>query len=72
MKYDVITYTSYEGLNCTIFDKITPLWKRISEPREIQIGCYKDDPGQQRHLGSSYDLFWLNRPVLPGADLPLG
>jgi len=25
MKYDVITYTPYEGLNYTILDKITPL-----------------------------------------------
>jgi len=25
LKYDVITYTSYEGLNYTILDKITPL-----------------------------------------------
>jgi len=24
-KYDVITYTVYEGLNSTILDKITPL-----------------------------------------------
>ena len=39
LKYDVITYTSYEGLNYIIWDKITPLWKRIGEPSEIQIGC---------------------------------
>jgi len=25
LKFDVITYTPYEGLNCTILDKITPL-----------------------------------------------
>jgi len=25
LKYDVITYTPYEGLNYTILDKITPL-----------------------------------------------
>jgi len=29
-----------------------PLRKRISEPPEIQIGCYRGDPGQQRHSGS--------------------
>ena len=45
LKYDVITYTSYEGLTYTIFDKFTPLWKRIDEPPEIQIGCYRGDPG---------------------------
>ena len=43
LKYDVIIYTPYEGLIYTILDKITPLWKRISEPPEIQIG----------HVGSS-------------------
>ena len=37
LKYDVITYTPYEGLNYTILDKITPLWKHIGEPPEIQI-----------------------------------
>ena len=52
VKYDAITYTPYEGLNYTIFDKITPLWKRIGEPPEIQIGCYRGDPGQHRHTGS--------------------
>jgi len=58
LKYDVITYTPYEGLNYTILDKSTQLLcKRISEPPKIQIGCYEDDPGQQCHLGSSYDLF---------------
>jgi len=25
LKYDVITYTPYKGLNCTILDKTTPL-----------------------------------------------
>jgi len=45
------------GLSYTILDKITPLWKRISEPPEIQIVCYRGDPGQWRHSGSSYDLF---------------
>jgi len=26
LKYDVITYTPYQGLNYTISDKTTPLW----------------------------------------------
>jgi len=52
LKYDVITYTPYEGLNYIILDKIKPLWKRIGEPPEIQIGCYTGDPGQQRYSGS--------------------
>ena len=63
LKYDVITYTPYEGLNYTILDKNTPLWKRIGEPPEIEIGCYRDDPGHQRHSGSSYDFFWMNKTV---------
>jgi len=29
LKYDVITYSPHEGLNYTISDKTTPLWKRI-------------------------------------------
>ena len=29
LKYDVIPYTPYEGINYTILDKIAPLWKRI-------------------------------------------
>ena len=57
LKYDVITYTPYEDLHHTILDKVTPLWKRIGEPLEIEIGCYKGDPSQQHHLGSSYDFF---------------
>jgi len=32
--------------------------KRIGEPPEIQTGCYRGDPGHQRHSGSSHDLFW--------------
>jgi len=52
LKCDVITYTPYEGLNYNILDKITPLWKRIGEPPEIQIGCYRADPGHQRHSGA--------------------
>jgi len=63
LKHDVITYTSYEGLIYPILDKITPLRKRIDEPPEIQLGCYRGDSGQQRHSGSSYDLFWLNNTV---------
>jgi len=55
--------TPYEDLNYTILDNITQLWKHIGEPREIQIGCYRGDPGQQRRSGSSYDLFWLNKTV---------
>jgi len=45
LKYDVITYTPHEGLKYTILDKTTPLWKRIGEPLEIQIGCYRCNPG---------------------------
>jgi len=51
LKYDVITYTPYERIYCAILDKTTPLRKRIGEPPEIQIGCYRGDPGHQRHLG---------------------
>ena len=36
LKYDVITYTPYERPNYTIFDKITPLRKRVGKPLEIQ------------------------------------
>ena len=50
---DVITYTPYEGLNYTTLDKIKPLWKRIGELPDIQMGCYRGDPGQQRHLGGA-------------------
>jgi len=35
LKYDFIAYTPYEGLNYTILDKTTPLWKRIGELPEI-------------------------------------
>jgi len=59
LKYDVITYTPYEGLIYTILDKITPLWKRIGESPENKIGCYRGDPGQQHHAGSSCNLFCL-------------
>ena len=53
-------YTIWRSkLAYTILDKITPLSKRIGEPPEIQIGCYRGDPGHQRHSGSSNDLFWL-------------
>jgi len=54
LKYDVITYTPYEGLNYTILDQIKPLWRRIGELPGFRIGCYRGDPGQQRHSGS-YD-----------------
>jgi len=53
-------------LQYTILSKITPLWKRIDEPPEIQIGCWRGDPGQQRHWSSSYDKSpscWLNKTV---------
>jgi len=43
LKYDVITSTPYEGLNYTILDKATPLWKRTGEPPEIQISCCRGD-----------------------------
>jgi len=49
LKYDVITYTRYEGLNCIISEKLKPLRKLMDEPPEIQIGCYRGDPGQQLH-----------------------
>ena len=55
LKYDVIAFTPHEDLNYIILDKIISLWKRIGEPPEIQVGCYRGDPGQQRHSGSSYD-----------------
>ena len=29
LKYDVITYTPYKGLNYTILDKIQQIWKPI-------------------------------------------
>jgi len=51
LKYDVITYAPCEGLNYTILDKTRPLPKRIGEPPEIQIGCYRGDQGHQRHSG---------------------
>ena len=55
--------TPFEGLNYTNLDKITQLWKRISEPHETKIGCYRGHPGNQCHSVSSYDLFWLNKTV---------
>jgi len=51
LKYDVITYTPYQGLNYTILDKTTPLRQCIGESPEIQIGCYRGDTGHQRHSG---------------------
>jgi len=35
--------------NYTILDKTTPPWKLVGEPSEIQIRCYRGDPGHQRH-----------------------
>jgi len=63
LKYYVISYTPYEGLNYTILDKTT-LWKRIGEPPEIQIGWYKGDPGHQRH-SDNHTIYsdWLNETV---------
>jgi len=55
LKYDVITYALCGRFK---FHYFTPLWKRIGEPPEIQIGCYRGDPGELRHSGSSCDLFW--------------
>ena len=46
LEHDVITYAPCESLNYTILDKIIPLSKPVGEPAEIQIGCYRDDPGQ--------------------------
>jgi len=49
LKYDVITYTQYEGPKSKLHyfrQNYTPLRKRIGEPPEIQIGCYTGDPGQ--------------------------
>ena len=57
-----MTYTPYEGINYTILDKITSLWKRIGEPPETQIGCYRGNPGHQRHSQSIYSD-WLNKSV---------
>jgi len=68
LKYDVIAYTPYDGINYTVVDKIKPLWKRIDESIEIQIGCYRGDPGQQRYSASSYDLFWPNSTIAKPFD----
>jgi len=51
LKYDVITYTPYKGLNYTILDKITSLSKRIGEPPEVQISCCRGDPWSSASLG---------------------
>ena len=53
LKYDVITYrpAPYEGLNHAILDKITPLWKRIGEQPEIQIGCNRATRRSTTSLG---------------------
>jgi len=72
LKYDVITCTPYEGLNYTILDKITPLWKRIGEAPKIQIGCYRGDPGHQRHSGLiiRFVLTEQNRSTLASLKFP--
>jgi len=54
LKHDVITHTPYEHLNYTMLDKTTPLQKCTGEPPEIQIGCYRGDPGHHRHLHTIY------------------
>ena len=54
LKRDVIACTPYEGLNYTIWDKIKPLWKLIGETPEIQLGCYRGDPGQQLYWNQWY------------------
>jgi len=48
LKKGVITYTPYEGLNYIVleFRQITPQGKRIGEPPEIQINCYRGNPGE--------------------------
>ena len=51
------------GLNYTVLDKITPPRKRISEPHEIQISCYRRGPEQQRHSGSSTWFIRLSKTV---------
>jgi len=62
----------YKGLNCTISDKITLLWKRIGEPLAIKKAVTGATPGQQRHSGSSRDLFWLQKkhPMLASLKWP--
>jgi len=37
LKYDVIAYTPFDGINYTVVDKIKPLWRRINETPVIQI-----------------------------------
>jgi len=60
-KYWNIAYTPREGLKYTILDKI--ITKKRMGKTEIQIGWYRGDPRQQRHSGSSCDLFRLNKTV---------
>jgi len=56
----------YEGQNYTILDKITPLWKHIGEPPEIQIGCYRGDSRSTASLGliARFILIECNRSRL--------
>jgi len=37
MKYDVITYTPYEGPNDTYLDKTTPLWTPYEGPNDTYL-----------------------------------
>ena len=50
----------YESQNYTISDKITPLWKRICEPPEIQIGCYWGDSRSTASLGLIMRFFLID------------
>jgi len=43
--------TSDEVQNYTSLDKITPLWKRIVEPHEIQLACYRGDSRSTVSIG---------------------
>jgi len=56
----------YEGQNYTISDKVSPLWKRICEPPEIQIGCYWGDSRSTASLGliTRFMLIDCNRSAL--------
>ena len=64
--------TPHESQNYTISDKITPLWKRICELPEIQIGCYWGDSRSTASLGliTRFILIDCNRssfvsPIFP-------
>jgi len=55
-----------ESQSYTILDKITPLWKRIGEPPEIQIGCYRGDSRSTTSIGliARFILTDCNRSTL--------